>query len=723
MLLIPSLMLAAVELALRLGGYGFSTGLFKTAQIGNEQFVIENEKFSLRFFPPELMRTPGPIRMKPSKSPGTYRIFILGESAAMGDPEPGFAAARYLQVLLRERYPETKFEIVNVAFTAINSHVILPIARDCASRDGDLWIIYMGNNEMVGPFGAATVFGPKAPPLTLVRLSLAAQQTRLGQLLAALLDRLKPKGGRASWGGMQMFLSNQVPPNSAPRKTVYRNFEKNLEDIVEAGLDSGARILLNTVAVNLKDCPPFGSASPTNLPANDRAKLEQVLGQIAILGSEKNSSTASPLLASAAAIHRESADLQYRWGQSLLGHDPAAAERFQAACDLDTLPFRTDSQVNRAIRKVAAQAAHPSLALFESDRWLATNSPNGIAGQEMFYEHVHFNFEGNYLLGRGWAEQVSKLLPESLKKNAAADWPTAETCDRRLGLTAWNRVIVLEGMLRRMSQAPLSEQSNNQNRMAALQKQVEELRATMNPASALEAREMYLEAIRRAPDDYAVRENFASFLVATGDLQGAAAQWQQVHEMIPQDYLATFRWGELLARLGKFSDARTILERAAQMRPFLSDPPHELGKLYIAQGKFDLALEAFNRAYRLQPNNAEYLYQIGRSLILLKRVNEGIEWLRMAIRQDPNHWQTHDALGGQLGLAGKVDEAKAEFMHVTRLQPNYARGHLNLGVALLKEGKAAEAALALQRAVQLDPTNAIAHDYLRQAETAAGKAQ
>ena len=45
--------------------------------------------------------------------------------------------------------------------TAINSHAILPIARECARRDGDLWIIYMGNNEMVGPFGAGTVFGSR----------------------------------------------------------------------------------------------------------------------------------------------------------------------------------------------------------------------------------------------------------------------------------------------------------------------------------------------------------------------------------------------------------------------------------------------------------------------------------------------------------------------------------------------------------------------------------
>ncbi|MGB8368108.1 MAG: hypothetical protein WCF71_02315 [Verrucomicrobiia bacterium] len=78
----------------------------------------------------------------------------MGESAARGEPEPPYAASRYLETLLNERFPNTHFEVINLGITAINSHVILPIARDCAHADGDLWIIYMGNNEMVGPFGA-----------------------------------------------------------------------------------------------------------------------------------------------------------------------------------------------------------------------------------------------------------------------------------------------------------------------------------------------------------------------------------------------------------------------------------------------------------------------------------------------------------------------------------------------------------------------------------------
>src|ERR1051326_327122 len=98
------------------------------------------------------------------------------------------------------------------------SHVILPIARECAKYAGDLWIIYMGNNEMVGPFGAATVFGARAPPLWLVRAQLKLRSLRLGQLLLATIQKLRKSDASASaWHGMEMFIQNPVAPND-PRK-------------------------------------------------------------------------------------------------------------------------------------------------------------------------------------------------------------------------------------------------------------------------------------------------------------------------------------------------------------------------------------------------------------------------------------------------------------------------------------------------------------------------
>src|SRR5207302_4083181 len=132
------------------------------------------------------------------------------------------------------------------------------IARECKQYQGDFWIVYMGNNEMVGPFGAATVFGAKAPPRVLVRLGLAAQRLRLGQALARLAEKVRPHGEKA-WSGMEMFLNSRVDPTDPKKKKVYDSFRRNLNDIVDAGLSCGAGVLVSSVAVNLKDCPPFAS--------------------------------------------------------------------------------------------------------------------------------------------------------------------------------------------------------------------------------------------------------------------------------------------------------------------------------------------------------------------------------------------------------------------------------------------------------------------------------
>src|SRR5262249_42770442 len=158
------------------------------------------------------------------------------------------------QVLLEGRYPDKHFEVVNTAMTAINSHVILPIAQDCARQNGDIWILYIGNNEVVGPYGAGTVFGAKAPNLELVRANVALKATRIGQALGMLARRAQKRSANQNeWGGMEMFENSHVAQNDPRMQTVYSSFERNLSDIISAGAGSGAKVYVSTVIRNLKD--------------------------------------------------------------------------------------------------------------------------------------------------------------------------------------------------------------------------------------------------------------------------------------------------------------------------------------------------------------------------------------------------------------------------------------------------------------------------------------
>ncbi len=109
---------------------------------------------------------------------------------------------------MNERSLGRRFEVVNTAMTAINSHAIAAIAADARALKADYWVIYMGNNEVVGPYGAGSVFGPRALPRFWVRAALAAKGARIGQLMDGMLQRRK-YGEALKWGGMEMFLRQQ----------------------------------------------------------------------------------------------------------------------------------------------------------------------------------------------------------------------------------------------------------------------------------------------------------------------------------------------------------------------------------------------------------------------------------------------------------------------------------------------------------------------------------
>ena len=723
-MVVPLILLGAIEAGLRLAGYGYDPALFKKITIAGDEFFVNNEAFGLRFFPPQLMRGLGPVRMPVQKPAGTYRIFILGESAAMGDPEPAYGASRYLEVLLSKRYPQTHFEVINLGITAINSHVILPIARGCARCQGDLWIIYMGNNEMVGPFGAATVFGAKTPPLPLIRLNLAVQKTRLGQLLVNITRKFGTgKSASSSWGGMEMFAGNQIPVNDPRRDAVYRNFSRNLHDILKAGLDSGAKILLNTVAVNLKDCAPFASLSNGNLPSADRIEFDRRFQTGVKAQNQGDFAQAAQEFESASRLDPTVAELQYRLGQSLLAltNDAAAGEHLKLACDDDALPFRADSRINALIAATDRQMAGYHLVLFDAAGALSAQSPSGLCGDETFFEHVHFNFDGNYRLGLAWAKQVAAMLPPEIARAATANgWVSQTACEQRLGLSDWNRSMIFQQMVGRLQQPPLSGQLNALARIKQLEKQVDELSSRMTTTAAVETRAIFQTNLLTAPDDYLLRESYAAFLQMTGDLPQAAAEWQRIHEQLPHDYLPYFELGRMFELQGEWAEAETHFQRAVQLRPTLTEGWIELGNALASQGKFEPAIVKYSTAHEQRPQDSQVVFRRGKALARLNRHAEAMDDYRAAIKLNPADWEPHYELGGELDANGQLDAARMEFGEAVRLNPQNARAHFNYGVLLAKQNQLKEARHEFEETLRLEPGYSKAQEYLMQVKTIMG---
>ncbi|MHC1768709.1 MAG: tetratricopeptide repeat protein [Verrucomicrobiia bacterium] len=737
----PLLGFALLEVALRLAGFGYPTSFLLRDAIDGRELLIQNSRASWRFFGPRMARTPFPTALPPSKPPGTIRIFVFGESAAFGDPDPRFGLPRMLEALLGGRFPDTRFEIVNAAMTGINSHAILPLARSCLPAEGDLWVVYMGNNEVVGPFGAGTIFGPRAPPLFMVRARLALLETRTGQLLEKAFGRLfRSSLDESEWGGMEMFLKHPVQADAPDLARVRHHFTRNLEDIIEAGRRGGAAVVVSTVAVNLADCAPFGSAHRNGLTDTERATWDSLYQQAAQSQAAGNHAAAVEPLSQAARIDDQFAELRFRQGITALqtGQAGKAARHFQAARDLDTLRFRCDTQLNETIRKAAADRDRDQVFLADAEKAFAQSSTNALPGQDFFLDHVHLTFGGNYLLARTIAEQVERAL--SVRGGAlsqTAPWPTLQACAHRLAWTDWSWKAAAEDIFRRLTEPPFTAQVTQPRQLARLRALLERLAPSMSTNGAARAQAVTEAALAMAPEDPWLHYHLAAHKLGAGNAHGAAESARRMVQLLPSSGEGWAQLGRILAHQQRFDEAAEAFRREFALDTLDVWALQNLGQALVKLGRQDEAEQTYRRAVAIKPrfglawlglgqlleqsgqtNEAQQCYQEALAnpilrpaeLVALARFCISRGWMDAAVTNyieavslsapDPN---LRLELGQTLARLRRHGEAAAQFAETVRLAPEFAEARFLYGLALGREGKPAEAVEQFQEVVRLKP--------------------
>jgi tetratricopeptide (TPR) repeat protein len=749
MIFVPLLVLGGIELGLRLGGYGYDTHFFRKIPIQGQDYYVPNETFSYRFFPPAIARTTPPFRFAAEKATNSYRIFLFGESAAMGDPDSAYSVGRYLEILLCDRYPGTAFQVVSVAVTAIDSSTILPIARECARHQGDLWLIYMGNNEMVGPFGAETSYGLRAPGLGVIRTILAIKSTRIGQLLDSFGRRLRNNSSTPKkWGGMEMFSNNRLGYDDPARLRAYANFKGNLEDILHVAHQADVPVILSTVAVNLKECAPFASIHAAGLDTKQESAWNQIYQQGVDLETAGSYREALSMYQKAAQIDPQFADLQFRMGScdlALTNIDQARRE-FELARDYDALDFRADTRINSAIQEAASRHAGRGVYLLDAAKALAQNSPDRIPGLELFYEHVHMNFAGNYLLALNFAEQAKKILPDAIAGRDKGNWASEELCDDRLAATVWDRQRVWRHVLSSIMLPPFTGQFNRTAILKTYEGKWNEVKSMINTQTPERTRQMYEQALTLAPDDNFLHVKYEEFLEAEGYLTPAIVEAKRCCELAPQLLDRYYHTGTLLVRAGNTTEAADYFSRALAIRSDYAKALNGMGEILANQQKPAEAIDWFKRAIRANPDYVEtYLnlgflqqsqgdndaatasYQTAASLdpdgpadyfnraniaANLYQWDEAITCLRAAVQAKPDFWQAHYQLGIQLAGKGEIEEAQTQFSEAIHYRPDFIPAHTDLGTALATQGKLDRALGEFSTVLQLDPANASAKQQI-----------
>jgi len=554
-----------------------------------------------------------PFSLAERKPAGSVRVFVLGSSAAQGDPEPGFGLARMLEALLRDQYPGVEFDVVNAAPTAVNSHAVYAAARAALGLEPDLFVVYTGNNEVVGPYGAGTVLTAAAPDIRLVRASVALRSTRLGQLVGAAVRGAASGlgGGQApgAWHGMEMFLERQLRRDDPALERAYRNYERNLADVCALSRRAGVPVALCTVAVNLRSCGPFSSRNADSLPASARERWRALYDEGARLQAEGRCDAAIAPLRAARELDPEHADTAYRLGrcEAALGRDEDARADLLAARDRDTLRFRADARVNAIVRDLAGRG-DGGLRLVDAERRLAETDALGAPGGGLFLDHVHLTFHGNYRLAAAVLEQARPLVPAWVRARATGRPPLDESaCARALVYTDLDRYRIAETMQQRLRDAPFTAQSDHDEQVRRFADELATLRARGEAGGVDADLRAYEQALARPGVHWSVRERHAALLQRLGNAEAAAREWQGLVQAFPQHPAFQLQLARSLREAGRFDEASGALRNVFDYQPDAPVTLVEAARLALAQGRRTEAIARARSALAGDPRDANAL--------------------------------------------------------------------------------------------------------------------
>jgi tetratricopeptide (TPR) repeat protein len=730
----PLLLFTGTELALRMAGFGHPAVFF----IPDDQPGIfrTNPWFTNQFFPASFGLKPLNLRLPKEKPPGEFRVFVIGESAAMGVPEPGFGLAPQLRAQLRAAYPGRAIAVHNLGVTAINSHAILPIVRQAAEFRPDLFVVYMGNNEVVGPFGPSSVATTGVPSRVVIRANLFVRRMRFGQLVQRAMQALGQKGAALpEWRGMEMFARNTVAADDPRLEDVYANFAANLDEIIRLATRSGAKVVLSTVAVNVKDSAPFVSVHPAGMTAAQLGTWQQAVERGAF--------------ADALAIDPQHAESHFQLAQTLAekGEAEPARIHYLAALQWDALRFRADARINDIIR-AAARSAPDRVALVDAAREMGATVDSTVppADSRFFLEHVHLSWAGNYELSRLLAAGAARWMPGERQP-----WLSPAACAAATGYTEFGHAGMVMSMDRLTSRPPFTGQLTFAAARGQLQEEIGAANRTVAVAGALPAMAATVAAARdNDPENTFLLFHEATLRAQLGEFATALDLNTRLAAREPASPEHRAQRAFLLQQLGRTNEAEAMLLQSARDDPYYFQTYALLGWLWGSKGQWSRATEYFadltvrlpgNLALRhayaqalagggdwsgaeeqwraiLQssPDDEEALKPLCGCMFKDGRAEAAIELMLAAHAYNPRSYANNSRLAQIYETKGDATRTIGFMRDLAASGPVNSMLHLNLAALLRQAGRPQEAVAELQRAETLARAegNAAALETIRQ---------
>ncbi|MEN6575862.1 MAG: tetratricopeptide repeat protein [Phycisphaerales bacterium] len=692
----PLSFLILVELVLSLAGYGLPKAFFIPWKVAGQTLYLANEHYCEHFVPKSLSRTPEPCVLGP-KGESTIRIFVLGSSAAYGDPEPAYGFCRQLELLLNEHASGKSFEVVNAAVTAMNSHVAKRIAGDCVAQKPDLFILFMGNNEVVGPYGPPTLPASLYSSRRFINACITAKkETRIGQFLKNLSLATNGKGqADAKWQGMESFLTSRIARDDPKLRDCYRHFRSNLDDIIRIARGCGARVLLCTVPVNIRSCAPFGSQHKAGLPAEALAQWDRAFQEGRALERAGDFAGALAAYEKARRIDDSHADLAFCMGRCLaaLGRTDEARRVLVEARDLDVLRFRADSSILRVIRETAQAWSAKDVRLLDLDANAA----------DLFVDHVHLDFRGNFLAALAALRQIREMMPQAaLVEPKGSEDELLDLCRRRLLYDEHEQYRLAMVMYRRKTIPPFSEQIDHDAELAGLRAELLRLRQVEKGVK--EPESVYLEAVRRRPLDTYLILRHGQFLMATGRPREAMEMYRKALDTRPFDMRIRVALSQVFI-LGNMRDEAVdvLTSRQTPDRYTRKDALLSLGAFCAQTGNIAQATAIYEELSRMDSRNLDILVNQAAAASQRDDLPAMKRYLDKALELAPNSVLAATNMGNYCAKRSQPAEAQKWFVKATQLDPRDPFAHIGAGIQSVRLKQMDKATEHLTRAVALKP--------------------
>ncbi|WP_305983017.1 SGNH/GDSL hydrolase family protein [Roseivirga thermotolerans] len=373
-LLTPIILLIALELLLRMFGYGESPQpLFVTDKFDSGYWTL-NPRFAERYFSDQAFATaPQYEVMEKAKGDSTFRIFVQGASSSAGFPYHNASFPKLLEQRLQAQYPTLNVEVINTSLVATNSYAMLDMANEIINAQPDMVIIYGGHNEYYGALGVASTQSKGSSP-RLVNTYLSLKKYRIVQLLSKLTQSIRAKANlpnsRSHTLMARMIREDAIPYGSDLYVKGLKQYEFNLSRLLNKYRRAGVSVGLSTLVSNLADFSPFLSEN----------------------GSE-----------SALTLYNDGLEKRRN------GELEEAVSLFNKAKDMDLLKFRAPSGIDSLIIQLRDKY---EARLIDIKDAFEQYSPDRLIGGELMHEHVHPNLKGQRLMADRAFTAVAQTIAE-----------------------------------------------------------------------------------------------------------------------------------------------------------------------------------------------------------------------------------------------------------------------------------------------------------------------